>query len=409
MNVINIESQMGEGKENKYIMYNSTFRKMKFAHMYDINAAMDKLVFHNDYKGLVIGIGYPDPPEYFPEEMDSYRLSEEDRPDFERIVSRVPRPEEFKSFFERLYLLKKALNKEIPVDMKKREKLKRLGIKRIPLQKVYMVPKPPHLAYPHLYDLTSVKDFQGYFEPPRKLIQQQYIMRGTHKDRQRAKQKESEKRNIDIMVDDFRGHISKRDRELLLLKKWEESRILKDLNNKAFQLYVTSFFDSSIRLENSLLKDDLKSIEKMISRSANEGEECVLAVPYCKVPVDPKPNSMFWSYLRSGEKIHAMPLAPFQRYSKIKENVDGMFRENDPERQLVHITFMEMETDGSMNEPGKSLSYLPNNISKIYGRKDMIEQIKQMSGGSHVFIPKWPERDERRSDKILSKKTADIC
>jgi len=165
MHFINNDALRGMGKNTRVVTYNSSFRDIAIGHLVDINYCIESLVKPNEYKGLVVGIGYPDPPKYFPKCADRVRLSKEDLPIFRSIKERVQKPEKYKTYFEKLYLLKMALRGEVPYDKKKKNMLKKLDIETIPIESILIIPKYSHTVFPWLYDMVHRKDFQGYLEP----------------------------------------------------------------------------------------------------------------------------------------------------------------------------------------------------------------------------------------------------
>ncbi|NIO22198.1 MAG: hypothetical protein GTN76_16095 [Candidatus Aenigmarchaeota archaeon] len=370
MHFINSDSLRGAGKNTRVVTYNSSFGDLKIGHLADIHYCMESLVKPNEYKGLVIGIGYPDPPEFFPKSIDKERLNKEDEPIFRNIKKRLRKPEDFKTYFERLYLLKMALRGEIPYDKKKRGTLKKLGIEAIPIESVFVIPKYSHTVFPWLYDMVYRSDYQGYMEPEKDDIQTQFIYIREDRQRDRLKEKDAQRRNIHVTAshDEMVPELIKRYRSQLLLTKREENSVLKKLRDKEFELYISAF---------DFLDDtQMQQIDETLNEAAKHDRESVFVVPYKDMPKDTEENREFWRQIRATGNLTHSRLSPFSRYLDVKRHIDGLFRVTPVNRKNAHVTLMEMREDGLVDEPQKSFSYMPQNIAGMHGYQHIINNLK---------------------------------
>jgi hypothetical protein len=362
-----------KGIDKKVVVYNSSFGfgDPKVGHTFDINYCTHYLVKPNKHRALAIGIGWPDPPEYFSEiDMRWFRIGKGFL-DFQEYKEardkRLPEPENFVTYFERLYILEMLLRDEIPTSEGRKDLLKELDIHHLSEGSYLIYPKHTHILYPYLYDIR--RDSQGFLEPNKNEIACEYMFSDTVTAKQRIRAKETERRNINIVTldNDVIPEKVREKRLVSILKSEEREDILNSLKEKEFELYVLS--------DTPLDETQIRYIDQTIEAAYKNNREAVFAVPYARIPETISENKKFW--LTQRIRMARGEFLPFERYEITKNYLEKILdKKHEGSLNEIHITFMEMKSDGSIPRPEMSFSYLPRKIA-LHGPKDVINKIKE--------------------------------
>ncbi len=338
-------------KKNNFVLYNSTFRNgLTLGHIVDITWCMISHVIPNGYRGLVIGIGLPDPPQFFPEK--DLKRAERDpgyASTYDSIKTRLPKPEDFRSYFTRMYELELVLRGQVRLAAEIDGALRRghVDFQTLPFDKVFIVPKFPHVIYPQHYDIGFNRNYQGRFEPPKSKIAKQYIVvrEGEDEDgraNDRIKRKLTEERNIGVAGTSEKSMPKsiRRIRGKPALLPEQQKEIAERIRGAEFELGF--MFNSELHLgQKELVDETIRSARK-------KGREVVFAVPYSPLPVT-------WEEFPS----------PFNRYAELKDYLFKLFSNNRSELDSIYVTFVEMEKyKPALSE--KPLSYLPPKFTPHY-------------------------------------------
>jgi hypothetical protein len=384
-------------KDQKFILYNTTLRDgVTYGHLADINYCMDNLIVPNDYRGLVIGIGLPDPRKFFPDFDRKRRKTEPDYTGHFYKCMRNRTPET--TYFDRLCTLEMALSGDAPSD-EDGGRIAGKGFKAVPYQKIFVTPKYPHQIFTDRYDTVWKNNLQGQLEPPKDLIQSEYLFvretKGTDGPaRDRIKSKDASERNIPLVVvhehDISPGQLEYRGKTVLSQNQQKELT-LKNQNSE-FELCImpyTAFNGQQQEMVGATLNDAYKT----------QGyREVVFAIPFLPVPKNPEDRQRFWMthYL---EDAGGGP--PFKRYERLKQWIGDSFASKPEELGRIHITFVEMNESGEFLIPEKSLSFLPRHFRSHGPFSDYLATLQKVSK-QHIRILDLP------SPSIFTRKTPPV-
>jgi len=317
---------------------------------------MTNHVIPNDYRGLVIGIGMPDPRNFFPEKDEERAKHDTDYSiAYNDMKGRQPET----TYFERLKMLDSALKGRPPFNKEKINQRfgDKLQFESLPQNKVLIVPKHPHTIYTTHYDHTYRKDLQGQLEPNKELIQMQYLfvrkepVDGSARDRIKAKS--AEQRHIPLVVEYESDMPPERKslRDKRILTPSEQDKELKKIRGSEYELCIMPF--------GVLDEEQMRMIDDTLNNAYKLGEkrEMVFAVPYLPCPSSESGRRNFWMEHRTPDLG-----SPFERYTDTKEHIEGLFEERPDEFDKISFTFVEISREGTFPIKEKSLSYLPNNF-----------------------------------------------
>ncbi len=382
--VANIGATGANGKNDKYVMNNSTFRYgVTLGNLADIAACMKGYVIPNNYKGLVIGIGFPDSPVFFPE-FDKRMSRDRDSAKIYRCM-RQRKPE--LTYFQRLYMLEKALRGDAPLG-KALQKLNddHIGFEPVPSGKVFIVPKHPHQIYAGRYDNFCIKNRQGQLEPRKELIQLEYLFSresgGSDGDgRDRIKAKDASDRNIDLAV--LYEHELPKDavkaRKINVFSSQQQKEISQSIEENEFELGVMPYA--------ILNNDQMAMIDETLDAAYTEPgrKEVVFAVPYSPVPKSESGRRKFWKRFTESDFK-----SPFERYEELKDHIETLFEDNPDELGRIHFTFVEMNRYDKFSDEKKSLSYLPPHYRPHGVSIDYLSELQRKRKSTTRSEPKIP-------------------
>ena len=315
---------------------------------------------------LLAGIGLPDSPSFFPP-YNSLQSCTDDG--YQAAWRAMSKKQPKLNYFQRLYMLEKALTGNAPIPEEIRRIIKGKGEDFIPFphRGVYIYPKFPHKIYPNRYDniirRTGRERLRGQMEPNKTRLHAEFLYQPPEdlKDDNaflRIISKGANERNLPLIVCGDKNFTPEqlKNRRRDILTDEAGNAYLKSIEDGNFELLVMPYSQFGDAENQKQMVDSLLS--KTFAQS--DDAEAVIAIPYLPIPKDQKNLRYFWMQ----HSLVDMGM-PFDRYADVKNyviDVTSQDRVESEDLNRIHFTFIEMSLEGELRDPKLSFSYLPPNF-----------------------------------------------